>query len=357
MLQYGKLLGFYLLLLSLSSCYQFNNPVDPDAPNYQGYPSDPGWLEGWTYRKRLQVENPSGQTATDYAIRITVHYGSGSDSGENVYMSGRCRSDFGDVRFTSSDSESVYDHWLQSKSDGDAAVVWVEVPSIPPSDGAVLYCYYGNASASSLSNGEATFLFFDDFEGYSIDTNKWAGDTDQAAGEWYVSGGSAWCHSQEKTIYSKNDYTDVESLVRIEIGEESSGFIGIRGNPYGEPVSQYRRYDLYFESDNGGNRLFLKLRKLASASFSVLQTDDWSSYGYDYLSASLGGAGSQIEAEARSSVEQSQLSAKDSDYPQGHVSIGTGSLMNYGISVDWFVLRPLIDPEPTCSSWGSEETK
>ncbi len=32
------LAGF--LILVFSGCYNFNNPVDPDSDNYQGYPSD-----------------------------------------------------------------------------------------------------------------------------------------------------------------------------------------------------------------------------------------------------------------------------------------------------------------------------
>lgn len=33
--------------------------------------------------------------------------------------------------------------------------------------------YYGNDKASSSSNGDATFMFFDDFTGSTIDTSKW----------------------------------------------------------------------------------------------------------------------------------------------------------------------------------------
>jgi hypothetical protein len=33
--------------------------------------------------------------------------------------------------------------------------------------------YYGNPSAADASGGDATFEFFDDFQGYSIDTTKW----------------------------------------------------------------------------------------------------------------------------------------------------------------------------------------
>jgi hypothetical protein len=47
--------------------------------------------------------------------------------------------------------------------------------------------YYGNAGASAATNGNATFLFFDDFEDGSIDGAKWTN-----SGSFSESGGYAW---------------------------------------------------------------------------------------------------------------------------------------------------------------------
>jgi hypothetical protein len=49
----------------------------------------------------------------------------------------------------------------------------VRVPTIPASSTKTIYVYYGNPNATSASNGDATFDFFDDFEGTSLDTSKW----------------------------------------------------------------------------------------------------------------------------------------------------------------------------------------
>jgi hypothetical protein len=51
--------------------------------------------------------------------------------------------------------------------------IWVKVPFIPASTTKTIYVYYGNPSATSTSNGTATFDFFDDFNDNSIDTSKW----------------------------------------------------------------------------------------------------------------------------------------------------------------------------------------
>ncbi|MCW4043917.1 MAG: hypothetical protein NWE94_00170, partial [Candidatus Bathyarchaeota archaeon] len=49
----------------------------------------------------------------NYQIRVQVNYGSGTDGGENVYLAGKCRVDFGDVRFTADDGSTLLDYWME----------------------------------------------------------------------------------------------------------------------------------------------------------------------------------------------------------------------------------------------------
>jgi hypothetical protein len=77
--------------------------------------------------------------------------------------------DFGDLRFTSA-SGSPLDYWIEAKTDDSLATVWVEVDAIAASDDTTIYMYYGNPSASNASDGDATFVFFDDFGG---DLSQW----------------------------------------------------------------------------------------------------------------------------------------------------------------------------------------
>ena len=50
---------------------------------------------------------------------------------------------------------------------GNVATFWVEVSDSLDTD-KVIYIYYGNSAAESASNGEETFIFFDDFN-----TDRW----------------------------------------------------------------------------------------------------------------------------------------------------------------------------------------
>jgi len=125
------------------------------------------WFDpNWNYRKSHEILGSQSGSVTDYQMRVTVHYGSGTDSGEHVYLNGKCRVDFGDVRFTAGDKLTLLNYWIENKVDGDYAVFWVKIPSIPAyPDKTYIYIYYGNPNATSISSGVNTFVRFDNFNG------------------------------------------------------------------------------------------------------------------------------------------------------------------------------------------------
>jgi hypothetical protein len=104
-------------------------------------------LVGWKYRK-LHVINPASDAGTNYPIKITVHYGSGTDSGGDVYLNGKSRTDFADIRFTKSDGVTLLDYWMEQKVDSNYAVFWVQVSDDLSTNPVTIYIYYGNPSAT-----------------------------------------------------------------------------------------------------------------------------------------------------------------------------------------------------------------
>mgnify|MGYP000288813417 CR=1 FL=1 len=121
------------------------------------------WLEGWTLRKSHIIQQAEG-AGTNYQVRIIVHYGSGEDSGEDVYLDGKCRTDFGDIRFTDDDGVTLLDYWMEDYVESDHAIFWVEVADDLSVSDATIYIYYGNNDAATISNGADTFIFFEDFD-------------------------------------------------------------------------------------------------------------------------------------------------------------------------------------------------
>jgi hypothetical protein len=85
-----------------------------------------------------------------------------------VYCGGQCQPDFDDIRFTDDDGYTLLDYWTESVVESDYATFWVEVEDNLDFD-TTIYMYFGNSTVSSLSNGTATFMYFDDFENGNFD--------------------------------------------------------------------------------------------------------------------------------------------------------------------------------------------
>jgi len=127
------------------------------------------WLSDWTYRKS-HIINPASGAGQNYQKSIIVHYGAGVDNDENVYLDSKCLTNFGDIRFTDSTGVALLDYWIEKKVDSDYAIFWVEVLDDLSIYDRKIHIYYNKAGATSIANGDNTFIFFDDFE---VDLSKW----------------------------------------------------------------------------------------------------------------------------------------------------------------------------------------
>ena len=190
------------------------------------------WLTGWSYRKPITISN----AATDYQTKITVYYGSGTDGDNYVYCNSRCKTDFGDIRFTKSDGTTLLDIWRESKTDSGNAVFWVENDGTPQTSG---YIYYGNSGAtypylsSELAHGQATFLFFDDFD--DNDISDWT----QVQGTFTAANGFI---SNDSSVLSriKKAFNDSGGLAyEIKIRGTESGQYAWAGIQIRSPTTDY----------------------------------------------------------------------------------------------------------------------
>jgi hypothetical protein len=127
------------------------------------------WLTDWTYRKSHFIAPASG-AGQNYQKRIVVHYGAGTDNDENVYLDGKCLTNFGDIRFTDSTGVTLLNYYIEEKIDNDYTICWIKILDDLNIYESKFYIYYGKIGVSSISNGTNTFIFFDDFE---VDLSKW----------------------------------------------------------------------------------------------------------------------------------------------------------------------------------------
>src|SRR3990170_5621303 len=117
-----------------------------------GYLLAQPWFDpDWSYRSEVTIDNVGNSNSlTDYQARVELD---GSNFDFSLAQTGG-----EDIRFTDSDGVTLLNYWIEVwDSANDSAVVWVRVPSIPALSYHVIYMYYGNLSASSITDPDQTF--------------------------------------------------------------------------------------------------------------------------------------------------------------------------------------------------------
>lgn len=141
-------------------------------------------VDMFNYRKSHHL---GGTIPEEYQLSFITYYGSGSDSGNAIYLNEHCQIGFDDVRFAYDDDLPLI-YWRESYVEGNLARFWVELPDPIPND-KTFYIYYGNDQIQDESDGDATFIFFDDFENGNLD--KWDISTGWALQDSIAYSGSA----------------------------------------------------------------------------------------------------------------------------------------------------------------------
>jgi len=220
----------------------------------------------WAWKKSVTI-NYAANAGTNYQVAIKVYFGSGTDGTETlgatkygaiagkVYVGGKCRPDFGDIRFKGSDGVTDLDYYLAEKVNSSYAIFWVEVKEDLSSTNRIIWIWYGNYSATTTSNGNNTFLFFEDWSG---GLSKWEGDTGSASISngvmtFTALAGSITKHMRVKTSFNGNvrAYATVAftSWINATYPTESAGFFK---STYGAYI---RNANWYYSSD--GNKYWI----------------------------------------------------------------------------------------------------
>ena len=274
----------------------------------------------------------------NYQIYIKAHYGSGTDSGADIYLNSHCRTDFGDVGFTTSDGTTLLDYWMESKVDSDNAVFWVEVAEIPAS--CTIYVYYGKSDATTTSNGDNTFNFFDDFPGTSLDLTKW----DVVAGTPTVDSSILTCTGAEIS----SDVAFARPLrIRGKARFNTNNYFGqlvamhdyVSGTKYFQSIFRHSATPLWrSETNNGGTVDKITLTAPTIGTYYIWEANWITTYVKVYQDNAL--------------IANHTLQIPDANLKIRVLSSGNNPELN----VDWIFISKFVDPEPSHGAWGSEET-
>jgi hypothetical protein len=104
------------------------------------------------YRRPIVIYNTQNQnTLSNYPVLITLDTAS-------LISAGKMRSDCGDIRFTDTDGTTQLSYWIEPNTcNTQNTKIWVKVPLIPGGSTKMIYVYYGNPSATSVSSSAAVF--------------------------------------------------------------------------------------------------------------------------------------------------------------------------------------------------------
>ena len=326
-------------------------------PSYQGveYSNLTWWNTTFQYRKPITITEQSGNTLTDYQVRLEIDTAT-------LISEGKMNEDCSDVRFTYENSTGEYEipYWIESGCNSANTIIWIKVPEIPANGETTIYMYYGNPSATSESNGDAVFEFFDDFEGTSLDTNKWAIQRRE------TSGGSATLEDGS-LILSAPSSTEpilIESLVDIQINNYILETKGKVLDDYGR--EQYRpgiiwkhirgSYDNFYAWDTYafGHDAWVLFRlkagsftNLGEVSGADINPNDAYSGEFHLKVIVNGNTYTAMEV-----LRNKTVTATDSQLTGSSVGLLAEKCVN---KYYFFLVRKFADPEPTYEI-GSEET-
>ncbi|MEM3551734.1 MAG: DUF2341 domain-containing protein, partial [Candidatus Bathyarchaeia archaeon] len=314
----------------------------------------------WQYRKSHVINSASG-ARTDYQVRIKVHYGSGTDSGEDVYLNGKCRADFGDVRFTDDDGITLLNYWMEEKVDGDYAVFWVKVADDLSVNPATIYIYYGNPSATTTSNIKAASLWGqgDDFNDNSRDTTIWdehevgagiVSETNQRLECYCPYNGDRAGYVSKDSRYIDN--CEIYVTVSQTVVTELCLFIHTQKITNDEPYFYNDWYRVTLWTWEGWYGFYVQER-ISDTVNTLYVGNQLSSYEKIKIQVTDGTVRFLEQDTLRATTAFSLNTQNCYIYLAARTHTSTGGTDFF----DNFFTRKLVDPEPTHGSWGSEEAQ
>lgn len=121
--------------------------------------------DGWAFYRTITIDNSAGSDLTDYQAVFELNT-------TDLVANGKLRADGADLRVFTDDCTPL-PFWGDSLGLSPTTRIWVKLPSLTAGASVDLQVYYGNATATSVADGDNTFIFFDDFSSGVVDPSKW----------------------------------------------------------------------------------------------------------------------------------------------------------------------------------------
>lgn len=358
-------IDIFVPMITCSDYAEWRIHVFPGLKEEGFYLTDP------FHRKEITINGSTAGEQMNYQMKLTVHKGSGSDSGDNVYLncSNRCRDDFSDIRFTKSDGKTKLEYWQEEYTSGDKAVFWIKFDFIPASpSSANFYIYYGNVEANSQSNGTNTFpLFFDDFSDPSLNP-KWTvgggGSIGVSTGGYAYptsyGSGSGWHGPTMIANFSNNISSNkgFEMVTRFywDGGSNDEGQVYLQLNNSSGMV-----YRAYVIDDNTSYQESAEyLQDTSGTLFSNCTANDQDCFSDGWHTVTFQRSGTNLKYWKDTTLRYDGSIGTQPDITKSYFLFNVyggpyGDYTAVVLRLDSTRVRQYVSPEPNWGTWGSEE--
>ncbi len=292
------------------------------------------WNSSWTYKQEINLSNTAG-VLTDYQAKITLNTTNFNYSHANA--TGK------DIRFTNSSDNSL-DYWIESWNSTGDSIIWVEVNSLANATNTTIYMYYGNNVVDSESNGNNTFIIFND--GFLSGWNQGPEGSTIVNGKIRIATGTG-------NYFSSNISISRPSILEFEAQDSD----GLKGNILGltEVYNAYSRQgthkliNFHFSSNTDLATHFGS----PTSTFVKIGTHDTNTYDYKII---WGNDGSETEF-YRDGVQNTSPASNFPDSTNLYIYFGShNNIASSQKDIDDIRVRKYASPEPTYTI-GAEETK
>lgn len=326
------------------------------------------WLDGFNYRKGHKILYQNGAGA-NYTIKLIVHQGVGTDTGNQVYCENYCLDNFYDIRFTDDDGVTLLSYWRDPGLfyEGDNATFWVKINDSLDSEDVTIYVYFDCSFAGDDSNSQDTFIFFDDAS--TDQTSLWQQRDSYLSG---TSGSLTW----EPTDYGryKITWTSHDMIAYTVIGISGGNFEVQANFKQGGTGDQNRQMGFVARYNVTGAYLLrqemyptpdqvniVKEPTPPNTGMSVLNSTGLQNIDTNYHTMIGWASGSTlyIWTDVNPSGGGSggtNVIAPDSLVNSGEWGVFAGFTNTNHIYFSNFRIRKYIDPEPAHSTWGILDT-
>ncbi|RLD12936.1 MAG: hypothetical protein DRI28_06870 [Caldiserica bacterium] len=234
-------------------------------------------LSGWSGYYFVKIDNNKVDSTalTDYQIKVEMDP-TLTDFWNNVQPDARV------VRFTEDDGETLLPYWIEKWDyENRKATIWVKVPDIPVGI-KYIYMYYGNPSISGIGwhtdpdnptsgwwagDGDSTFIFFDDFEGGSVNTGKWDKGIGFIGGIGRIDVSNGRISLSSSSYLNDRGYAYIKSKRNFDEYNEFIWEIEAKVHPFPKYSWEHTSYP------NGINRIRHKIENIGVGDYFIMEKD------------------------------------------------------------------------------------